>query len=272
MADPYIDEVHGVLHNKADLVDPEGLARYEADCFRLRMLELVAIEPTIESYRDLHRHLFQDVYEWAGEFRTIPLAKQDFVDSLNITRFTPPSEIVSSLESVMENLREAKCFGELSRESAATAVAHLLADLNDIHPFREGNGRIQRRFVEWVATQSGHPVEFLVVSREWMLVASIQASRGDRALMERMFDQIMDEPQITRLKSAIAALEQFEKPWTQWYVCGMVAGQRYEGAYVGRDAISFMLKDADDRVLVGDPADLPGDCKSGDTIVVEATR
>ncbi len=46
---------------------------------------------------------------------------------------------------------------------------------------------------------------------------------------------------------------------------------RYEGSYVGRDAISFMLKDEDGRVLVGDPDNLPGGCKSGDPIVVEAT-
>ncbi len=101
MADPYIDEAHGVLRNKGGLTDPDELARYEAECFALRMMEAVEveIEATVDSYRDLHWHLFQDVYDWADQFRSVPLAKQDFVDSWAITRFASPEEIEPRLSS-----------------------------------------------------------------------------------------------------------------------------------------------------------------------------
>jgi cell filamentation protein len=76
MADPYVYPGTQVLINKEDIRDAEELAVFERVMSAQRMSEqLPAVEISAAGYRALHRHLFQDVYEWAGEPRTVALAK-----------------------------------------------------------------------------------------------------------------------------------------------------------------------------------------------------
>lgn len=97
MSDPYTDPQSGVLRNRFGLVDQESLDRAEANSVSVRSI-LLQLNPLMgnfdsEHLRAIHQYLFQDVYEWAGQFRTIPLAKADYVHSGQVTKFTPPESI-----------------------------------------------------------------------------------------------------------------------------------------------------------------------------------
>jgi cell filamentation protein len=117
--------------------------------------------------RAIHRHLFQDVYEWAGHTRDerVPLSdgtiasepvmhKPGGADFL-IGRFIP-----DALDGFAKKLRDADYLRGLSRGHFAARAADIMAFLNAIHPFREGNGRTQRIFLQELAQDAGHGLDF----------------------------------------------------------------------------------------------------------------
>jgi len=91
MSDPYIDPHSGILRNKFGLTDQESLDRAEANAVSARsiLLQLNPLKGDFDSehLKAIHSHLFRDVYEWAGQFRTIALAKGDYAHGGRVTRF-----------------------------------------------------------------------------------------------------------------------------------------------------------------------------------------
>jgi cell filamentation protein len=94
MSDPYIDPQSGILRNKFGLTDQESLDRAEANVVSARsiLLQLDPLKGNFDSehLKAIHSYLFRDVYEWAGQFRAVPLAKADYVHGGRVIRFTPP--------------------------------------------------------------------------------------------------------------------------------------------------------------------------------------
>jgi fido (protein-threonine AMPylation protein) len=101
MSDPYLDPQSGILRNKLGLNDQASLDRVEANAVALRsiLLQGSPLKGDFDSQhlKQIHEYLFQDVYEWAGLFRTIAMAKADYVDGGRVTRFTAPHLIESEL-------------------------------------------------------------------------------------------------------------------------------------------------------------------------------
>lgn len=150
--DPYSYRGLDCLKNKLGL---RNWALLEA--FELEMSSLRAEEPLPNGrfgpthYRRLHRHLFQDVYGWAGRYRTVRTAKGG-------NAFSFPENIEREMERLFHRLANPPFMDEPNADSFIPAAADFLADLNAIHPFREGNGRTQLAFLHLVALQAGHPL------------------------------------------------------------------------------------------------------------------
>lgn len=90
----------------------------------------------------------------------------------------------------------------------AGQAADIMAELNAIHPFREGNGRTQRAFILQLAKEARHHLDFSVVSKERMIQASIAANeQGDTSMMRRLFDEISDPTRVSLLRDSIIALD-----------------------------------------------------------------
>src|SRR5258708_767155 len=106
----------------------------------------------------------------------------------------------------------------LGQVEFAHQAARLLADINKLHPFREGNGRTQRLFLDLLARQAGHQLYFDVVSRERMIQASIKANDGKLGMMTRMFEEITNADRIQPLRRAIAFLSREKFNWNDVYV------------------------------------------------------
>jgi cell filamentation protein len=120
----------------------------------------------------IHRHLFGDVYEWAGQLRTIDISKGGHL-------FAHHAHIASAAAPIFNQLAEEKHLAGLDATAFSGRAAHYLGELNALHPFREGNGRAQREFVSHLAAAAGYYIAWEKIKQPDMLRASIQSFAGD---------------------------------------------------------------------------------------------
>jgi cell filamentation protein len=168
--DPYCYPGTAVLINRLGLRDQAALDGFEAEITSQRATEpLPAGRFSYRHYRAIHRHLFQDVYPWAGKIRTVRVSK-------NGNAFCYPEYIDREMRLLFSDLAEQEHFRALDKVTFARKAAHFLAELNAIHPFREGNGRTQLSLVTLLAEQAGHPLTMERLNPEAMLHAMITSS------------------------------------------------------------------------------------------------
>lgn len=152
-ADPYAYPGSDVLINKENLRDQRQLDRFERLASRVRSDEGVPEVPlTAAGYRALHRHLFQDVYDWAGKDRTVDIRKDG-------SFFCRADYIGSALNDRFKQIGADKALRSADPDVFAVQAGDHLAELNAIHPFREGNGRTMRAFLQLLGRQAGHDVD-----------------------------------------------------------------------------------------------------------------
>lgn len=171
--DPYCYRGTNVLRNKLGIREAEQLTAFEEEISKARAGEPLPpgrLTPT--HYRAIHRHLFQDVYGWAGQLRRVRIAKGG-------SMFAYPEHLGAGLQGLFQELRRQHGLRGLPRAAFAEQAAHVLAELNALHPFRDGNGRTQLIFMAVVADQAGHPFDLTRLEPERFLQAMIASFRGD---------------------------------------------------------------------------------------------
>lgn len=129
--------------------------------------------------QSIHKFIFGDIYDWAGEFRQIEIYKGG-------TEFCEPVKINESINALNQKITHDKFYRGLSLDETANGLSDILAELNSIHPFREGNGRTQRIFLEQLALNAGWDLSFEKWSENDTRDASRTAARGDMRLMHYM--------------------------------------------------------------------------------------
>lgn len=266
-SDPYLYPGTDVLKNFPGLRNAKDLVAFETLNSGARMYEL-RLQPTDGNFdtdhlKAIHKYIFQDVYPWAGQFRTTMLGKAHFAGG-PITYFALPHLLEHEAQRIFDGLHRANLLKGLSRPEFARKAAHLLVELNNLHPYREGNGRTQRIFLEALARQAGHTARFDVVSQERMVRASILSTAGDSSMMIRLFQEITDEECIRPLRRAIEFLATNRFAWNTTYLATATPGQEYAGKLVGRDGAAFMMRTDSDQIIIGQPADIPADTRSGE--------
>lgn len=228
----------------------------------------------------IHRHLFQDVYEWAGRTRDErvrlsdgTIATEPLMSKAAGGAFLAGPLIAAALDDIARRVRDADYLRRFAREAFAVQAADILADLNAIHPFREGNGRTQRLFMRELAKEAGHDLDFSVISKERMIQASIAANeRNDNTVMHRLFRDALDPGRIAPLREAIDFLEQQKFSWNDTYVATAEPGHRVEVVLVGVAGEHFMARTAS-QILIGNTADLPDPRpESGQTFTLDPGR
>ena len=177
--DPYCHPGSGVLRNKAGATDQAALDALEKHLTSIRFEEPLP-EGLLDTghYRAMHRHLFQDVFDWAGEYRTVRIAKGG-------SMFCYPEYINAEMERIFAALRKNILAKLLSRRDFASGAAQFLAELNAVRPFREGNGRAQLAFLTVLTEEAGHPLDLEHFHPERLLAAMITSYKtGDTNLLE----------------------------------------------------------------------------------------
>ena len=184
--DPYVYPDTDVLRNALDIRDGVELKRVEADLVYWRSLRLASQQipgsydlPHLQAF---HRFLFDGLYEWAGELRTVPLARIDL--------FCLPEHIDSYAADVFGRLADERQLVGLDRGAFVDRLAHYLAEVNALHPFREGNGRAQRAFFAQLAAEAGLRLNWQAVDPQRNIDASVAAMRGDEGSLRKLLNEI----------------------------------------------------------------------------------
>jgi len=212
----------------------------------------------------IHYHLFQDVYEWAGHTRDEPVllsdgtvATEPFLRKPDGNFFVPAPRIKAALRAIEDDLRAGNFLRGLPRHVFAARAADSMSRLNALHPFREGNGRTQRVFMQELAAAAGHQLDFSVVSRERMIRASSVANDdGDAGMMRRLFDEISDPVRIAALEPAIEFLSRQGFDWNNRYISTAEPGHAVELVFSGVAGGHFIAR-TDASIVIGQRVDLP---------------
>ncbi|MGH8855303.1 MAG: putative adenosine monophosphate-protein transferase Fic [Telluria sp.] len=178
-----------VLINKLDLTDEAALEAAEVELTedRIEQFNPDFNNISLSALCDIHRFLFQDVYEWAGELRTVDISKGS-------TRFANVSRVEPEAEKLFWQLAQENYLVDLPREQFVARLAHYYCELNVIHPFRDGNGRAQRLLFEVIGINAGYMLDWEPISRTEWLEANIAAYNCRleplTALLERVLTSI----------------------------------------------------------------------------------
>ena len=281
----YIYPQSNTVKNLFGITNYDDLERIEAAIVTARYAEIIAGHGPQNQFdadhvKALHRHLFQDIYEWAGRTRDerVVLSDGSIAHEPNLRKadgqpFVIGPAIPTALNAIAEQLRAANFLRGLTRLEFAARAADVMANLNTVHPFREGNGRTQRVFVEQLAHAAGHDLDFTVISKEWMIRASVAAHElRDTSVMRRTFDEISDPTRVSMLRDSIAALEKLGVAWNDRYVATLAPGHTVDLVLAGIAGDRFMAR-TQSEILFGQTADLPRPHpERGQTFTVTSTR
>jgi cell filamentation protein, protein adenylyltransferase len=183
--DPYCYPGTSVLINRLDIRDQAALEAFEADATAERSShEVPPGSLDYDHYLAIHRHLFQDVYDWAGSIRTVRVAKQG-------NAFCYPEYIDREMRRLFSELAGREHFRDQSPDVFAAMAAHFLAELNAIHPFREGSGRTQLSFLTLLAEEAGHPLALDRLNPDATLQAMIKSFGGDERPLGAIIGELM---------------------------------------------------------------------------------
>ena len=190
--DPYLIPGTATLRNRRGITDAVELEQLDADVSTLRIRQLLDGSVRVPGQWDLphlqrvHRHIFGDLYEWAGEIRTIALRKADQVHPL------PTAEHANDIFGRLE--RDDQLRG-LDRAAFVSKVSQLQSDLFTLHPFRDGNTRATTTFVALVARHAGWNIAWRdanVAGVQVLLRYAYEAPRNESGRrLEPLFDSIV---------------------------------------------------------------------------------
>ena len=183
--DRYCYQGTDILINRLNIQDADKLdeaeARFTAERYREYQSTCTSVSDfNFEHLKFLHKHLFQDLYDWAGEIRDVDISKGS-TRFCTAGRIEPEAVKLFKQVSVLSNSE--------NRNSFIHHVADLFCELNLLHPFREGNGRTLRFFFEELLYLLGYDVNWPEISQKKWIDANIAGLHLDLSPLESIFQQ-----------------------------------------------------------------------------------
>ena len=173
------------LINKFDVRNEEQLANLEATITHAKttLLESQPAKPPLDFdyYKSIHRFLFEDLYDWAGELRTVDISKKG-------TAFSPADQLESLCCACFDRLKKMNYFKGLSKPEFIDELVDFYCTTNLLHPFREGNGRTQRIFISKLIDYNGYQFDFSNIDPSDLMTATIQAANGVNDFLYSLFE------------------------------------------------------------------------------------
>lgn len=192
--DPYLIPGTDILRNLVGATTAEDLEAAENDFVSVRALELLTNPPeaqgTLKQLQWIHHQLFQDVYDWAGQIRTVDIAKGTG------QVFQPLAVFDMGVQYSERMLRDDSLLQGLDRTTFISRLSVNYDNFNILHPFREGNGRTQRMFWDLIAHDAGWRLDWSQVSKQENDRASrIARETADESALIAMFSKIVCTPE-----------------------------------------------------------------------------
>jgi len=172
-----------VLRNKAGIRDQDRLDQFEARTVSLREPTRPIFKKfTLSEMQAVHKHLLGEVYAWAGQIR-------GYTTGRGAASFARPEHIASYYEkAVHEPLRRERFLKGASREQFARRGAYFASEINAVHPFIDGNGRITRLLLQDLAAQAGYKLDITCLQAHkgvWYAAMKQAFECGDTSTLER---------------------------------------------------------------------------------------
>lgn len=184
--DPYCYTDSSTLKNLLNIKDIDTLEKAERDITAQTIENVTFSQPpyNLNYMRKLHRELFSLLYSWAGEVRTVDISKSN-------TRFCNCLRIEAESEKLFQLLANDSWLYGLEREEFCEKLAEYYCEFNMIHPFREGNGRVQRLLFEHLALSAGYELSWESVNKDDWLQANIDGVYVNYEPMKNIFLNIV---------------------------------------------------------------------------------
>ena len=177
-----------VLINKLGIQDQSELNSVERQFVLLKssQAEQETIFKNIDFnfYKELHKQLFGDLYEWAGTVRSMNISKKGtvFCNFEDIER-------IGTLK--FQRLAEQNYLKGLTKSRFIDELTEFYHDMNMLHPFREGNGRTLRLFITLLVRNAGYTLNFSDCDSDLLMIATIKAAQGDLSLLKEVFSELV---------------------------------------------------------------------------------
>jgi cell filamentation protein len=172
-----------VLRNKAEITDANELDAYEGELSTLRSIEILenplAGQFDLALLQRIHFALFQDIYDWAGKIRTVDISRGN-------SRFANVRFIESAANEIFNKLAHENWLKGLDAGHLSKRLAHYLSEINALHPFREGNGRVQRIFISQLSQAAGYQLDYSDLEQEQIYQAMGLAFNGDESILANL--------------------------------------------------------------------------------------
>lgn len=170
----------GVLHNKLGIIDSEELERAEAEICHVRMVEL-GINPVRGTFdlahlQRIHKRLFGDIFDFAGRIRTVNISKGH-------TTFCLAVHIDAAQRRLFVELKNERFLRGLDKPELVRRLAY--------HPFRDGNGRAIRVFLQQLAANAGYDLAYREADKDSLLSADTEAFGGNCGPLEEIYASIL---------------------------------------------------------------------------------
>ncbi len=183
----YCYENTNILKNKFDIKDNKKLEDIERKLVIVKLYELRQNKNIgnfdIKHFVSIHRFLFEDIYPFAGLFRTENIAKGNFC-------FAEWQYIESELQRILQELKQENYLKNMDHETFIKRISYYMSELNVLHPFREGNGRAIREFIRELAYINNYIFDLQNIEAQDMLNASIK-SVIDTTDLEKMMNMCL---------------------------------------------------------------------------------
>ncbi|OBB10987.1 cell filamentation protein Fic [Mycolicibacterium setense] len=183
-----------ILRNRVGARTADELRDAENDLVETRLIELRE-NPSLLGRRSydlaylqrIHRHLFQDVYVWAGDLRTVGIEKGG-------ESFCPPGNINQAMNHVVDEIHRHKLLTAVPLDRLARTIAYLYDYVNFAHPFREGNGRSTREFFDLLLSERRAGFDWAKTDLDELHGACHAArAQSDLSGLIAMFAKILDD-------------------------------------------------------------------------------
>ena len=189
--DPYVYPGSGVLRNNLEIHDHHELSQAEADIVRASLAILsgrsLPGDYDLAHWQAFHRRIFGGLYPWAGELRTVQIAKPNAF-------YARPEHIEGYAHGIFAELVSEDYLKGLNRDAFLERLTHYHAEMYAVHPFREGNTRSLRAFLGQLAGEAGYRIAWEHLDHERSLAANVRSLNGQNDQLRILLDAVLDKP------------------------------------------------------------------------------
>jgi len=190
--DPYLYPELNLMRNRLGIRQAERLAQaaYEFTALRAATLSLGPLLRGLPHLCAIHQHLYQDIFDWAGDIREMDIYQGD-------TRFCHFAYIEKEGNALMQDLEEEGYLVGLEKADFINRLSHYYCEINVLHPFRIGNGIVQRIFFEQLAIHAGYQLDWRGIDPEAWAQANQSGAMGDLSALNTIFSKVVSEARET---------------------------------------------------------------------------